>query len=311
MSEEDPVEEIEKTADKAAKKPRAKARTTPSKKKVSKPVKESTPEAPPKPSKAVYKKLKVNFWRTRLHDEELGVHQQLKYQAKTRWFSKHFDIEGVIEEDDQKKYIIAFSKDAWEESPLEEKKLTCRIFTIMEESMDATPKGGNFKGGIELSVTHSLVQSYEIKHPAPVFFMQIPRTIYLSRCVRGWRLMGTYWSWPLLPEQKDDKLQIVTAKGIVGPGRNYWIYIGDQKIARIDGQRVQKNFEVQILDEAYAKDKMFVMYMILFGCACNFMHDAEKMIKRLYKKMKKTGTSDYKIPTQELYLFRNPRMMRR
>jgi hypothetical protein len=181
----------------------------------------------------------------------------------------------------------------------------------MEESMDATPKGGNFKGGIELSVTHSLVQSYEIKHNAPVFFMQIPRTIYLARCVRGWRLMGTYWSWPLLPEQKDDKLQIITAKGIVGPGRNYWIYIGDQKIARVDGQRIQKNFEIQILDEAYAKDKMFVMYMILFGCACNFMHDAEKMIKQLYKKMKKTGTSDYKIPTQELYLFRNPRMMRR
>ncbi len=311
MSEEDPVEEIEKTAEKSAKKPRAKSRKKPTKKKVSKPAKKTTPEAPPKPSKAVYKEIKVNFWRTRLHDEELGVHQQLKYQAKTRWFSKHFDIEGVIEVDDQKKYIIAFSKDGWEENPLEEKQLTCRIFTIMEESMDATPKGGNFKGGFELSVAHSLIQSYEIKHPAPVFFMQIPRTIYLARCVRGWRLMGTYWSWPLLPEQKDDKLQVVTAKGIVGPGRNYWIYIGDQKIARVDGQRVQKNFEIQIFDEDYAKDKMFVMYMILFGCVCNFMHDAEKMIKRLYKKMKKTGTSDYKVRTQELYLFRNPRMMRR
>ena len=315
MSEEDPVEEIEKTAEKAAKKPREKTRAVPKKKKVKKPSKKAppTPEAEIKPSKQVFKKVKVNFWRTRLHDEELGVHQQLKYQAKTRWFSKNFDIEGVVEEDGEKKYIIAFSKDDWEEKPLEEKSLTLRIFTIMEEKVtDAkTAKGGNFKGGFELSVSHSLIQSYEIKHHAPVFIMQIPRTIYLARVVRGWRLLGTYWAWPLLPEQPDDKLQMVRAKGIVGPGRNYWVYIGDQKIARVDGQRIQKNFEIQIFDETYAKDKMFIIYMILFGSICNFMHDAEKMIKRLYKKMKKTATTDYKVPRKELTLFRNPRMMRR
>ena len=119
MSEEDPVEEIEKTAEKAAKKPREKTRAVPKKKKVKKPSKKAppTPEAEIKPSKQVFKKVKVNFWRTRLHDEELGVHQQLKYQAKTRWFSKNFDIEGVVEEDGEKKYIIAFSKDDWEEKP--------------------------------------------------------------------------------------------------------------------------------------------------------------------------------------------------
>jgi len=59
MSEEDPVEEIEKSAEKAAKKPRTKARTKPTKKKVKKPSKkEPTPEAPVSPKKAVYKKIK-------------------------------------------------------------------------------------------------------------------------------------------------------------------------------------------------------------------------------------------------------------
>ena len=177
--------------------------------------------------------------------------------------------------------------------------------------MDAQQKGGNFKGGFEISISHSLIQSYEIKHPAPVFFMQNPRIKHLVRVVSGWRLVGTRWTWPLLPEQKDDKLQVVRAKGIVGPGRNYWIYIGDQKIARVDGQRVQKNFEIQIHDEVYAKDKSFVLYMILFGCICNFMREAEKMVKKFYKQMQRTATTDYKIPKQELDLFRNPRMMRR
>jgi hypothetical protein len=74
---------------------------------------------------------------------------------------------------------------------------------------------------------------------------------------------------------------------------------------------VQKNFEIELYDEVYAKDKSFIMYLTLFGCVCNFMKDAEKMIKELFKKMKKSGTSDYKPPKQEIDLFKNPRMMRR
>jgi len=311
MSEEDPVEEIEEMAKK--KKPKAKARTTPkkTKKTKTKKAKTSTAEEPKAPKQIVYKKLKVNFWRTSLHDEELGVHQQLKYQAKTRWFSKNFDIEGVIEEDDEKKHIIAFNKEQWEEDPLEEKRLVCRYFTIMEETLDSRAKGGNFKGGVELSVTHSLIQSYEIKHPAPVFFFQVPGIINLVKLVRGWRLIGTRWTFPLLPEDKEDQLQIVLAKGVVGPGRNYKMYIGKKLIARVDGHPIQKEFEIEIYDEDYAKDKTFIRYMTLFGCACNFMDDAVKIVKKLYKKMKNTGTSIYKPPKQELDLFRNPRMMRR
>jgi hypothetical protein len=313
MTEEDPVEEIEKMAEKKSKKPRVKARTTPSKKKPKKkkPEAKAGEEAAKPPKQIVFKKLKVNFWRTRLHDEEIGVHQQLKYQAKTRWFSKNFDIEGVIEEDDEKKYIIAFNKEQWEEGPQEQKRLVCRYFTIMEETIDSRAKGGNFKGGVELSVTHSLIQSYEIKHPASVFFAQIPGIINLIRINRGWRLIGSRWTFPLLPEDKQDELQMVLAKGVVGPGRNYKIYIGKKKIARVDGHPIQKEFEIEIYDEDYAKDKTFLKYLTIFGLACNFMNESQKIIKRLYKKMKNTGSSPYKPPKQELDLFRNPRMMRR
>ena len=77
--ENDPEEDNKK------RKERAKARTTPAKKKkAAKATAAKLPDAPKPPKKIVHKKLKVNFWRTRLHDEELGVHQQLKYTAKTR-----------------------------------------------------------------------------------------------------------------------------------------------------------------------------------------------------------------------------------
>ncbi|MFO7796324.1 MAG: hypothetical protein R6W84_09235 [Promethearchaeia archaeon] len=266
-----------------------------------------------KREKIVYKDIKVSFWRTRLHDEELGLHQEMKYQAKTRWYSKSFDMEGLIEVDDKKEYVIAFNKKDWEDAPKDaNKRFILRIFTIMEEEFDGKDlKGGNYHGGIELSITHSLVQSFEVKRPAPVFFIQLPRDINLYRVVAGWRLIGTRWSWPLLPEKKGDKLQMILAKGVIGPGRNYKIYLGDVLIARIDGQPIQKEYEIEIYNEDYAKDTTFVKQLILFACSCEFMDESEKMIKRLFKKMKKTGTSDYKIPKSERDLFRNPRMMRR
>ncbi|MCJ7651361.1 MAG: hypothetical protein MUP85_22360, partial [Candidatus Lokiarchaeota archaeon] len=119
MTEEDPIEDIE---EEKPKKSRETARAKPTgKAKPKKAAGKAEPEADT--SKIVHLKILVNFWRTRLHDEELGIHQQLKYQAKTRWYSKNFDMEGLIEVDGQKKYIIAFNKEDWEEKPLEEKRI--------------------------------------------------------------------------------------------------------------------------------------------------------------------------------------------
>jgi len=277
---------------------------------------EAKEEAPAEPEeeedlkRQTYKTLKVNFWRTRLHAEELGVYQTLKYQSKTRYFSKSFDIEGVVEVDGEKKYIIAYNKDEWNEEPDEKKRLVLRIFTIMEEGM-GVEKGGNFKGGFELSMTHSLIQSAEVKEPAPVLFIQLPRTKYLTKVVKSFRLAGTRWNFPLLPEKDEDQLQVVTAKGKIGLGVDYDVFIGKKKVAKLDGQKVQKEWEIEIYDENYANDKTFVRYLILFGCICNFMKSMDKVISKFYKQMKDTGTTDYKPHRFEMDLFKNPRFARK
>lgn len=262
---------------------------------------------PEEPSKITYKKIKCNLWRTRLHGEELGIYQSMKYQAKTRWFSKTFDIEGLIEIDDEKKYIIAYNKNDFHD---EKKRLVLRLFTILEEKM-GVGKGGSFKGGIELSYTHSLVQSVEVKYAAPVFFTHIPSTPMMARVVRGHRLFRTRWSFPLLPEEKGDNLQLVIMKGSIGFGNDYSVYLGDVKVANVDHQKVTKDVEIDIYNEDLAKDKTFVMLITLFGCICFFMKDIEKEIKKYTKQLKKTGTTDYSIPKFELDLFKNPRMIRR
>ncbi len=297
----------------AKKKSESSTKKTTTKKPAEKKTKAKKPESneSKESSQQTKKKIKVNFWRTRLHDEELGIHQQLKYQAKTRWFSKNFDIEGIVEIDGEKEYIIAFNKEEWEETPKgKPKRLVLRIFTIMEEKLNIG-KGGNFKGGVELSLAHSLLQTYELHKIAPIFYVQIPGLKSIIQIAPGWRLKGTRFSWPLLPEKPGDKFQVIDAKGVVGLGNDYELYLGDVKIGRIDGQRVQKEFEIEIYDANLAKDKTFIHTVILFACGANFMGEIEDMIKELYKKMEKTGTSDYKIPKAEMDLFRNPRMMRR
>ncbi len=301
--EEAPIEEIpEEEA------PKKKAST---KKASTKEAEEEAPIEEIKPKKIVYKKIRCNLWRTRLHGEELGIYQALKYQAKTRYFAKDFDIEGVVEIDGEKKYIIAFNKEDWEESKdPADRRLILRLFTILEEKM-GVGKGGTFKGGIEFSILHSLVQSMEVRHPAPVFFIQTPRTTSLPRIVRGYRFIGTRWTFPLLPEEKDDKFQMVVAKGVIAPGNDYNILIGTKKVAKIDHQKITKDVEIEIYDEEYANDKVFVDSLTLFGCLCFFMKDAYKIVKYFIKDMKKTGTSDYEVPKQEMDLYKNPRLMRR
>jgi hypothetical protein len=162
-----------------------------------------------------------------------------------------------------------------------------------------------------MSTTHSLIQSYEIKMPAPVFFVQVPKTHHLVRINKGWRLKGTRWSWPLLPESKEDQFQMVKARGTVGLGRDYDIFIGKVKIARVDMERVSKNVEIEIYDENYAKDKPFIKLITLFGIICYFMKSTEKVVEAIWKPMKDTGTTTFKPRRQELDLFKNPRMMRK
>lgn len=272
-----------------------------------------TEETEQKKNQVTYKKIKVNLWRTRFHGEELGIYQSLKYRAKTRLYAKNFETEGVVEIDGEKVWIIAYNKDQWaqtkDDAP-EKSRLLLRMFTILEEKM-GVGKGGNFVGGVEFSITHSLIQSFEIKHPAPVFIVQLPRTPNLIRIVRGWRIKGTRWSWPLLPNKAGDKLQMVKAKGTIGLGRDYDIYLGKTKVARLDMQRLDKDVEIEIYDENVSKDTEFCAILSLFGAMCFFMKDCEEIIESFYKTMKETGTTDYKVPRHEEILFRNPRFMTR
>jgi hypothetical protein len=281
------------------------------KKKSTEPAKKVEKAESEKPSSVVSKRIEVDYWRTSAHSEELGIHKGLKYSAKSRYFTDSFDIEGtiIIDGDESKKEVIAYNEKDWEDPDIAKRGLKVRTFSAMHEG-----KGGNFQGGVELSITDSLIQTYHIKEdPGIVLVINLPQTKNLVRITRSRRLKGWKFAFPLIPEKSGEPLRMFEIRGKVGLGLDFEVTEKERKIANVDGKKLNigGKWEIEIFDEELSDDKAFVKTLALFGCACKFLEDCEKLIKQIFKKFD-DPKSDFKfVPDkQELDLFKNPRRLK-
>lgn len=264
-----------------------------------------------KKEEKVYKRIEVDFWRTSAHMSELGLHKGLKYSAKSRYFTNRYEIEGdiTIDGNSDKRQVIAYNEKSWKAKTFEDRDLKIRTFTPIKED-----KGGNFTGGIELSTTESLIQSYHIKgDPGVILIVNLPQNKNLYRIIRSRRLKGWKFAFPLLPEKDVDHLRVFEIKGKVGLGLDFEVTEKERKIADIDGKKLNLGgkWEIEIFDEELSKNKTFTKILTLFACACKFLEVAEKTVKELFKKFD-DPKSDFKFSPdkEELDLFKNPRRLK-
>lgn len=264
-----------------------------------------------KDSTMVYKHVDVDFWKTSAHKEEIGFHKDLKYSAKSRYFTDDYEIEGVIvvDGDESKKHIVAYHKVAWDKKEPIDRALKVRTFTSMKDD-----KGGNFTGGVELSITDSIIQSFYIRDdPGIVLIVNLPNTKNLIRVARAHKLKGWKFAFPLIPGKSGESIRVFEINGKVGFGLDFTVDEKNQKVADIDGKKLNigGKWEIDIYDEALSKDKIFVDTLTMFACACKFLEDAEKIVKKIFKDFD-DPKSDFKfIPDpQELDLFKNPRRLK-
>ncbi len=264
-----------------------------------------------KSSDKVYKRIEVDFWKTSAHMSELGLHKDLKYSAKSRYFTDKYEIEGdiTIDGDSNKRQVIAYNEKSWKAKNLEDRDLKIRTFTPVKEG-----KGGNFTGGIELSTAESLIQSYHIKgDPGIILIVNLPQNKNLYRIIRSRRLKGWKFAFPLLPEKDVDHLRVFEIKGKVGLGLDFEVTEKERKIADIDGKKLNLGgkWEIEIYDEELSKHRTFTKILALFACACKFLEAGEKTIKKIFKKFD-DPKSDFKyVPDkEELDLFKNPRRLK-
>lgn len=259
----------------------------------------------------VYKKIEVDFWKTSAHISELGIHKDLKYSAKSRYFTDKYEIEGDITVDGNKdkREVIAYNEQSWKAKELMDRDLKIRTFTPIRDD-----KGGTFKGGIEISTTESLIQSYHIKEdPGVILIVNLPQNRNLYRIIRSRRYKGWKFAFPLIPEKDGEALRVFEIKGKVGLGLDFKVTEKERKIADIDGKKLNLGgkWEIEIFDEELSKNKTFTKILSLFACACKFLEASEKTVKELFKKFD-DPKSDFKFfpDKEELDLFKNPRRLK-
>ena len=259
----------------------------------------------------VYKKIEVDFWKTSAHISELGIHKDLKYSAKSRYFTDKYEIEGDITVDGNKdkREVIAYNEQSWKAKELMDRDLKIRTFTPIRDD-----KGGTFKGGIEISTTESLIQSYHIKEdPGVILIVNLPQNRNLYRIIRSRRYKGWKFAFPLIPEKDGESLRVFEIKGKVGLGLDFKVTEKERKIADIDGKKLNLGgkWEIEIFDEELSKNKTFTKILSLFACACKFLEASEKTVKELFKKFD-DPKSDFKFfpDKEELDLFKNPRRLK-
>ncbi len=264
-----------------------------------------------KSSNIVYKRIEVDFWKTSAHMNELGIHKGLKYSAKSRYFTNKYEIEGdiTIDGNKDKRHVIAYNEKSWKEKELMARDLKIRTFTPIKEG-----KGGSFTGGIELSTTESLIQSYHIKDdPGVILIVNLPQNRNLYRIIRSRRYKGWKFAFPLIPEKDGESLRVFEIKGKVGLGLDFEVTEKERKIADIDGKKLNLGgkWEIEIFDEALSGNRTFTKILSLFACACKFLEAGEKTVKELFKKFD-DPKSDFKFfpDREELDLFKNPRRLK-
>ncbi|MHA1370504.1 MAG: hypothetical protein ACTSRA_12430, partial [Promethearchaeota archaeon] len=59
------------------------------------------------------RKVIVDFWKTDLHSEEIGIYEHERKRAKSRAFTKDLDLIGSVNDGDEKG-IFGYRKNAWE-----------------------------------------------------------------------------------------------------------------------------------------------------------------------------------------------------
>lgn len=273
----------------------------------------------------VFEEVVVNFWRTGFHDASFGIRQLDQYRARSRQWSAGMQVRGDVTFKDKKdkKYIIGFNEEAWEED--EDGRLAKKhgkfadlnsrvIIKLFSELKDN--RGGNWAGSLELSILESLVLTIgERVGPLPVFYLILPRYPYIIRLIRSHTRMGQRYCFALIDHKEKDPVRIFEIeKKMVALGLDFRVEdsFTEKEVAKVDGKLLDigGKWVIHIKDKALKNNRIFRQVVILFACLCKFIEDVNENIKNLHEqvvKKKYKFSPDY----HERTMFLNPRVARR
>jgi hypothetical protein len=255
------------------------------------------------------KNVEVDFWSTNLHEEEIGIYKQERYQAKNRSFNKDLELVGSVKEEGKDDGIFGINESSWNE--VSEKQLGNKRLVIKWFSKDSV----NHIGTIEQIVLSSIHASMAAEDEIPVFKMVVPGYDFLVDVkkehprvpkigeIYGCSFKGRDETWhPVLFVEKP-----------VAIGSDWDVVIGDSKkiVANIDEKllNVGGKFVVSYFDKNLYDDATFYKIIILFSMMCKYRAEIIDQIKKI-REIIDSGKSKIDISSEEEKLFRNPRLIK-
>lgn len=251
------------------------------------------------------KKFAVDFWKTGLHGEKIGIKQKEQYRSKSRHFTMDMDITGKYIEDDKGTGFIAIREKTWKGKNGNELngRLVLRLFT---------DKGG-WLGSIEEIVIEELKNSIGSNDLMPVFVATIPNYNYVLwiEKVHKRHGYGDVYVFTYLSGEKEEPVTVIKInEKRVTIGSDWDVYYGPtkKKVALIDSKKfnIGGKVEIKIYDENLVKSYIISRALVLFASTIKYHDDIKEKIKKRIKLIKK-GKWSYKPDKGEVWLLRNPR----
>lgn len=247
-------------------------------------------------------RFKVDLWLTDMNLTELGIMKHTQHEAQSDQFTKDMEIIGQVKEDGERTGILAYRKEAWNESEGMKRRLIIKQFT------DAM----NWRGSMEFMMGRSLALSIGARGvPVSAYTMNLARhdqLIQLERSAHKWPFQPEHFSFFI--ETKDGPRFYRLRRKIIAIGADYILYdeagrkIGvlDHRILNLGG-----SWKVKVRDAAAYTELDVALQM--FCTMLRFNREARKHVKSQLRKVSR-GEADLDLDHHEKDLYANPRKLR-
>lgn len=258
--------------------------------------------------KIIERKITLDLWRTKLHDEIIGIKQKEEHMAKSRQFNRDLHLFGEVKEKVKGKKetigYVGYRKGLWDE---QEDKLARRlVIKLFSKSM-------YYQGTIEEMVGREFTRSLSAQKDFPAFSCLIDGYDYvitLNKIRGGW----VNPEWFVFRLEEDKGFIPIILKHKMGLGIDYRVVngIGSAQFGLINGKKfdIGGEYDITLKGDKTLVNNTMIRTLILFAASLKFHKDIYKKIKKGTKLMEK-GEWKPKISNEELLLRRNPRSILR
>lgn len=252
----------------------------------------------------VTKEYVVDLWKTGAHKVEIGIKKEDVLRAKSRQYTKDFDIIGEVNRDGKDAGYVGFRTDPWK-AEIPKKKIVIKFFT----------EGISWKGSLEELISRGITNSLSANQGLPVFMINLSTADYLivmEKVIRRKFLEKSIFSFALVDEKTlvSHSFSIVADRFSIGSD---WDVFNQrqEKIAEIDGSKfnIGGKFKIKINAKAVGYSNELDQVLILFSTLTRYINDVEDKLEDTLKMIKKDD-AEIVIDQEEANLYLNPRRMK-